>query len=1156
MAYNRHMAAKLLDIRLFIEGVELPVTSVSVSAGIMQPAVANIQIPATDEAHGLKPRSLVHVFYFDNSRKIGLSISKDDEQGSSDVALPTDNVRTNPESWKLLFTGETHGYSFTKHHGKRFINLVAKDHTAYWDDAKLYWGTGGWIGRRFQRAVFMGATRARTGKSVVNTSKELIDILQAKPATVPTLQGLLGGAVHLLESIAGVYYGDKKYRGLNDFLSVGELRLKLTKQIGVSPFDTSSQNLTGSYEFRRYIRAMTRQFRATASYRQILNVLLDRVFHTYSSVLCPAYIHKGATARYLRLVPASKGFPASVKAILKEVDGITDTAYASVTDRDKNTAGRGTKDNAQFVVKGAVSVPDTEGQKAWKKEWVKKVATSDRTSALKAKAEAIPLSKGFNRRQKRELLTKIDYATKGVGVVHSDLMGETTKVPLNESQFPYHNEKSLKEAAIALENAQKKLSGSKYKTVSGTLELTDRLNTTLFSPLIWMCPPPKCNVFFPDQYTQVSFSRQWMSEVSRMWLHGLYWNGKANYHQSYFAPSTEILTGNTSMDEMREAALAKTSFLLKHEVFTGIVPSIQGLGNAAALKKLNTIVERKEGRKSIFSFGEKSPALARAASAKFLLERFRPRQLSIQGPFNAGVVCGVPGLVLDPILSASGLGEGAVAKGTHFVGLVTGVQHTIHQGGATTTTNMAFCRAHNEGLDLFGDKKGAKLRVKKSLSSGGTKVRARKEILAEVHGWSLRSKRVKRKGRWTTETILVPKLGMMGHSGTSGRHITKGLAHQEVASDTSMSKKRRPVDVGPATPGLENARQYRKAHYVKPKKFRKADTKVDNKSTWTESTDAVPTAITRSPTYFNGYKYYPKKPWMTSANVKGAIVVDAYEVALKPGNRSKFFEFSFEQIARPPWFSDIYLNKNIGNEFYQQLIGCGSITDPTAIFGAPTKSGNESRVGTWQMDPQYITDIANNDIKTKNKKGANEILEELLNDPDTKRSGKVVMELPDGTEMDVPVKLIGGKTVEESVEEIAASYQRTVKEDIDSAAFVRMFGRRKHASLIDIFGYGYKAGVVGPSSSEAKGIVGARFVKQLPEYDPLGKLSQPTKHAKEGFHSKAFGDLTNLQFLDATALQSHKSVKTRKIDPRADPRKERYEAVLAYLESLRTKAET
>jgi hypothetical protein len=120
-----------LRLRLFVEGVELPVIASQVQVAPNSPMVAAIQIPPLAEGTKFHPRSLVHLFFLDfydkesplisargneqhaasspsayqksleNLDQPGTSL-EEFEQGLSDV----DN-----QSYKLLFAGELMGFN-------------------------------------------------------------------------------------------------------------------------------------------------------------------------------------------------------------------------------------------------------------------------------------------------------------------------------------------------------------------------------------------------------------------------------------------------------------------------------------------------------------------------------------------------------------------------------------------------------------------------------------------------------------------------------------------------------------------------------------------------------------------------------------------------------------------------------------------------------------------------------------------------------------------------------------------------------------------------------------------------------------------------------------------------------------------------------------
>jgi len=80
--------AQHLQLRCFIEGIEVPVVSASVSIQPDAPAQCQIQIPATDKAHQFLPRSLVHLFFLDfydgPGDTIRVSTSSSERVGTAD----------------------------------------------------------------------------------------------------------------------------------------------------------------------------------------------------------------------------------------------------------------------------------------------------------------------------------------------------------------------------------------------------------------------------------------------------------------------------------------------------------------------------------------------------------------------------------------------------------------------------------------------------------------------------------------------------------------------------------------------------------------------------------------------------------------------------------------------------------------------------------------------------------------------------------------------------------------------------------------------------------------------------------------------------------------------------------------------------------------
>lgn len=1160
---------KKLGLRLFIEGIEIPIVSINTSATKMRAAQAHIVIPASDKVHNLLPRSVVHVFYYDASRAprnaSGESMAGDGELDGSRPDLKSDP--TNPYRWHLMFTGEAMGYSYNKRASARHITLIVADFTNYWDTARIYYGSGGITNRSFQQAVFMGAAKVTRGKETVKNTFDLMRIINTRPSTVPTLQGLLGGCVHLLESITGVY--DKKaarrFRGISDFMCQAELRLNLTKMIGVSPRDLSSHYFTNNSDFKRYMVQLSRSIQNTATYGQLLRILLDRTFHIYTPVLCPPFIKEGAKAKFKKLVPIkgkqnshAKGIDRTLEDMAKAMEDALDHRFKEVETRITNDVftDRSTDDRFASVSGGPQnSTPDVAGQRKWRNEREPTIARPEAVTALATQIGSLTTTPGFSQSQRRALLQKSETISKLASVFKDKLMRENDiKGETHNVKFPGHTKEAFDEAYRLLEAAKIKSNNLQYKTVDGEITLTNRLNATLFCPLIWMCPPPKCNVIFPDMYTSIDFNRHWDSEVSRLWLYGIRRDGSQNFSQSYFAPNVDIVNGQLSRQDVTKAALHATSFMLPHEKFMGIVPSIQGIGNAAELKKINKEVTKKEDNKSgdFLSFNKSNPALSRAAHALFFKERFQSRTAMVQGPFNPSIVCGLPALILDPVIvsSEASTDETGTVKGTHYLGLVDTVSHTIGQSGATTIIALSFCRAHNEGLNVFGESKDAKVVVHKEQKIGRKRVAsADKPYLAEVYGFSVKTVVVTEGNKKITKYRVVPSIGMLGIQSKTGKHVTAGLALQNAAIDATIVSGGT-VDVSGASglpiSGLPRSELFKNAYTVEPSKSDDVLT-VDNPSA------KVPTSVITNEMTMSGYHYLPPPSWMKHGKrtVIAAIEVDAYLASqARPTVKKYDFEFSFEQIARPPWLSEIYLNGNIGEQFYMPLLGCESMVDSLLIGGSrpdvEISTGNSAAISPEVVQILKATAQGQSKLKLKT---AELLINEIKNDPDITDKEHVVIERADGTTISVSINVIAGAPIQVMTEELATAYMELVKADIDTATFIDTYTDRKFATLVDMFGLGYKEGSFS-SEGDDRGIVGTYSVKVDQEFDPTGEYTSERPDALDGFHSSAFGQVEDLALLRHEDLVQGPSKQIRPIDPSVDPRQDRYDRVLDYADSL------
>lgn len=304
----------LLRLRLFLEGVEVPVVSAQIQSQKNSPAVASIQIPANDYALDLRPRTLVHLFAFDIYNGVPAAdvvsigapgtrvTSREDGIDPELVGLfPPERFESTPEqdetdlineNYKLIFGGEVVGFSFTKSPSSRSITLQCMDWSSYWDIAYQYQVSGFSLGGNSIRGAFTGASTTVFNDFLEGSADIVSRIMNTPPRSYPELRGtLMAGIMHVIEAIGGVYYGTRAIRGVNDFFSLAEIRLHLTQMVGASPYtNRDERRLMAANGFGSLFRRSLSGLGRLVSIRQILLALQRYIFHEIIPITAPRYI--------------------------------------------------------------------------------------------------------------------------------------------------------------------------------------------------------------------------------------------------------------------------------------------------------------------------------------------------------------------------------------------------------------------------------------------------------------------------------------------------------------------------------------------------------------------------------------------------------------------------------------------------------------------------------------------------------------------------------------------------------------------------------------------------------------------------------------------------------------------------------------------------
>jgi hypothetical protein len=1158
MPANTAIYGRFVGCRLFAEGIELDVVQATVKGGINSPATAEIMVPYNDFTHKIEPRTLVHLYYMDSRYELGREVDKEATDNSKEVN-PTPQTRiaetdmqkarklgkaaltldkNNPYNWKLLFVGEIVAYSYRKIGAIRQCKFVCQDVTSYWQDAKLYWGRRNTSLHSYKQAIFTGATQLYRGKSRVDSSSDLVKLLSAKPSVggldKATVSGLLGGLFATLESVTGVYSPDakRKFRGVNDFMSQAEMRLSMTRMMGASSYDDTTATFIQSRSFKRYLRKLTRQLKSTASYFDVMNMILKKCYQVWSSVPAPPYITQGKVQ--VKWLKKMSGFNYKADPAVKTLHDNMDTAYrqiskhlANAEDRRRNSAGVKQVANSIDPVKMRAK-PGQSG--AVERDTGEHLKTANVVSgAMGGYNEETLRATGAAHQRKHATRGGRSGTTRAAAQVNrayghaANAMDTVNKITQHSGgQYDGATIENYRGARLELERGLKKIrkaAGASYKTEEGFVTINPRLHCFLFHPDIFMCPPPKCNVLFPDSIQAITFTRGWMSEVSRIWLHGRTESGRARKN-CYFSPNTSILS---STDKLAETAVKKGhNFLMHHERFTGIKSSIVGLGDNDIFKKIHVKglaqiksdhrkelkaarrggnpVDKKVAAKKLaddindFSGGAQhspQPHLQRAANYMFFASRYGSRQMTVECRFSPHLVASLPCLVLDPMngtrsrfiagedtgkMVKQGDGRGWEYKNADAV--LEGGNSQIKQNLTETPKGTHFIGIIAEITHVLNAEGGAKTRI--------TMVKCREhnevaDIWRNINDDGVMSAKRVKKRYWKRQ--IKPKGSNTSAYGNSNGNFTA------VASPT-------------ATDSYELGQK----RDIMGTQFRKGG----SYSVEAVQEKGVPKRIKIKGLQFD----MGGNPMSVEDGEHDAVEVKVYQ----HGSSTKVLpvQFSFEAIAMPPWFAKIYHPGVIGESYYTPMVGCDSIVD-----GAPF-SLSSGKV----PDPRRIDVVTTSLIpSTGEEKTVTEPIE-VIELPMQMQSGAEARQIL------VPKDLFDPPATSQTAADQLAELWLGLKEiGADANLFMDTYVQRSHANLLDIMGNQnpYLRLIIDPNQGGTTAFLGTDAV--------------------EGFHGWAYGKYAKLENLtgelDRLAAMNPRTEK-REVDKSVDTRAQKWWAVQQY----------
>jgi len=996
-----------LRLRLFLEGVEVPIISANVQTAPNSPSVASLQVLPLDEGTKLLPRTVVHLFFLDNYQVNTPYVHNVGDYKHRESANPTmyeqalkrvekrtgktadpfgvitnenlsedDRVDIRSSKYKVLFSGEVVGFQWVKAPHQRSLVLQCEDFSNYWDYA--YQSGGGGLFGPGMKAMFSGAaTNLFTDPILGSPGGTVAQIVSAgKCNTFPNMKGLAAGIVRLIEAIGGSYYppprpdgkAPQRYRGQNLFFSIAELRLHLTQMVTALEKDPTSESLMRARGYSGLFNRRVGGLGGQASIRKCINAMTAVMFYETYAQPCPAFV-PGTPVEDVKKVRRSFRDAPETKPLVEYAEsialGMGNVAIGIETFRL----------SGGFAGVSAESKADLRAQENNAKTDVLRSLKSMRGVAISALRKC-----GFSPTlaNARKLFTEMSY---NLGLLQARI---PYMRPRASSRQWDQIEKSID---VVLKNALKIPDLVLHSKESSTI-MPHRLNQHVLRPDLWFSAPPRCNVIFPEVYNMYTYERAFLKEPTRLLLktHDEFFGEDFLFDSYYFAPQAGSL--RSSQAQLRDVI---RNDLLTHELFTGILPVFEKMG------EFNLFAARRAGDSKLPG---KISYAQRAANFIYFKHKFNARKARVSGFFNPYIACGFPGLVLDRYIDAQKVAEHNEMKerlrnspeaskwgvggmqgidlsaglGTHYLANFTASSHMATQQGGNGKTEIvcSYPRQPNEDIEFLGV--GVKDRTVKRRMSADAK---RTTDVA-----ALTAPRIHSLGPNNGKIINVKEV----------THIYAGPAYYYTPQYKELLK------------SLGQLQEGKKIDLYVPRRRSKGAA---------GRTIKVPVGIP-----INGNEYGPEITELSGGRSIN-ITLKAYRIDEEiPRYRREKKELPVEEYIKPGWYGDVWSSAKIG-EAYNYFFKTGAITDAQQVVD--------------------VGDVPRGDSNLNANDGTEDKLDaESKEDPKAQAPGIIALDKD--------------ASIQDAVEFILFTYSYIKMNDIDVEEFIKSYVWRPIATMVDMFG--------------------------------------------------------------------------------------------------------
>lgn len=866
--------ARPIVIRLFLEGIEVPVLSANVSTQPNGPTSCVLQVPPSSLGGKLYERTLVHLFFLDSLETAGTSLTyngaatRGRENRPTLYELSQQRNRERPlskEEWereernsryKLLFCGEVMALQEAKTATNRSLVLQCLDLTNYWDYAYQFnnsdlFGPG-------VKAIMGGGAGNLFTDFLSSPGEVVAGLLRLPSSNYPALKGVMGGMIRLIESIGGCYRQDNKFMGQNVFFSIAELRLRISQLLTAYPDDRSVNRLLGGGSpdgiFGRTLGNLGEQVSIRTVFNAIAGILFLETFNVPSPLFVPGSNNNvlGRNPRILINVPSMN----YVSSIAGQGVLFCKEMVAVVESTDKGSDNKTTAKEKQLVSR-RLSYMNQQVQKLLQRTRQDKKLDSAQNKRVRTLLQ--------------QIAQKLTVATSRLNQKWQP--GMKSGPAVTAVQTPLKEAQTLFQQILDLE-----LDLSDANTRS-----PQRLNMAIVRPNVWFSAPPRCNVLWPHHIFSQNYSINFMQQPTRLLLkvHDEFFGEDELFDNYFFAPRNRTLKGKRHKGTMAELFSRE---IMQHELFTGIVPLFTKMGefNILAIRGLDEALKKPKDRPKI--------SLAqRTANFLYFQKRFAARSMSIECTFNPYLAPGFPGLVFDRYVTPEDVEEylASVAKdgkatpekrhllGSHYLGSFSRVSHTVSPFQAQTSIEVDYPREYGEPDNFTPDAKEDQTIVTRFGSDG-----VRNYVVAALE---------------------KPKLRGIGlHYGVIQEvaEVTEAVGRRE-GSESNTAGSTFPIYTGPR---------------------RQGETAEDG-----TAEIGVPVELGKVSPTLAARLGADKVVTFRAFRIREAI----------PRYRRDVIDLPAEEMIRPGWYDDVWKPSRIGLA-YQHFLQTGAITDPMQI-GDPGK---------------------------------------------------------------------------------------------------------------------------------------------------------------------------------------------------------------------------